>query len=171
MEVISSRSWCFTSRGQASQLPCTEPWLHLERHLHKKNQSVLLLQQFSFSFPSPLAQGRRSHLYLEFKQLRKGLVPLLFGWKHLKFFGVNYIKVIILPTKSPGKIQPNKRTFNPINFKIEAIIWQLNTNTLLALFTAELPVTSVSVSLHGLTVQNCGTSKCYKTCYFCSFCW
>lgn len=84
----------------------------------RKKHSVLLLQQFSFSLPSPLAQGR-SHI---FKQPRKGLVPLLFGWKHLKtFFGVRYVKVIIWPAKS-GKIQLNKRIFNPINFIMEAII-------------------------------------------------
>lgn len=45
---------------------------------------------------------------------------------------------------------------------MEAIIWQLSTNTLPALFTAELPDTSISVSLHGLKVQNYGTSKFTK---------
>lgn len=47
---------------------------------------------------------------------------------------------------------------------MEAIIWQLNTNTLPEPFTAELPVTSLS--LHGLKVQNYGTCKCYKIYYF-----
>lgn len=41
---------------------------------------------------------------------------------------------------------------------MEAIIWQLNTKTLLALFTAELPVT-----------QNCGSLNVAKCVTFAHF--